>query len=243
MKQQNKIHRIYIDSAFTGDVHICSDELAHRITNVLRINDSEDIIIFNSYKEQYLCSVIKNQKKVSLSFNKKISNKVNKNKNISLAVSVVSMKIMDLILQKCVELGVSNFYPVHTKRSQYSNVSKKIEHWEKIIIHSSEQCGRYDLMNLNMPSTLEKFIENNSKGPRYILHQRGEAFGYEDLDKDNITLFIGPEGGFDDDEINIFQINQWKVKKISENILRTETACISALTLIDNYESFSRNSL
>ena len=60
---------------------------------------------------------------------------------------------------------------------------------------------------------------------------------------DNITLFIGPEGGFDNNEINIFQTNQWKIKKISENILRTETACISALTLMDNYESFSRHSL
>ena len=244
MKQQNKIHRIYINSELADSIHTCSDDLAHRIVNVLRIGNSEEIIIFNSKNEQYLCSIIKEQKKINLYLKKKISNKKNKNtRNINLGISVVSMKIMDLIIQKCVELGVNNFYPVYTKRSQYKDVNKKINHWEKIIIHSSEQCGRYDLMSLNQPCTLESFIQKNSTGPRYILHQDGESFCQKDLDRKNITLFIGPEGGFDNQEINIFQTNQWKMKKISENILRTETACISALTLMDNYESFSRYSL
>ena len=243
MKQQNKIHRIYIDSEFSDDVHECSDDLTHRIINVLRIGNSEKLIIFNSKKEQYLCSIIKENNKVNLYLKEKISNKDKNAKNINLAISIVSMKIMDFIIQKCVELGVNSFYPVYTRRSQYNDVNKKINHWEKIIIHSSEQCGRYDLMTLNEPCTLESYIKKNSAGSRYLLHQDGEAFNQKDLVSDNITLFIGPEGGFDNNEINIFQTNQWKIKKISENILRTETACISALTLMDNYESFSRHSL
>ena len=243
MKQQNKIHRIYINSEFSSDVYTCSDDLSHRIINVLRIGSSEELIIFNSKNEQYLCSVIKDRKKINLYLKKKILNKKRNNKNIDLAVSVVSMKIMDLIIQKSVELGVKNFCPVYTNRSQYKDVSKKIIHWEKIIVHSSEQCGRYDLMSMQRPCRLELYIKNNRTGPRYALHQDGENFNHTDLEKKNITLFIGPEGGFDDNEIDIFKTNQWKIKKISENILRTETACISALTLMDNYESFSRHSL
>tara|TARA_Y100000768_G_scaffold388518_1_gene384913 strand:+ start:7357 stop:8088 length:732 start_codon:yes stop_codon:yes gene_type:complete len=243
MKQQNKIHRIYINSQFSKDIYHCSDELAHRIINVLRVSNSEDIIIFNSNNEQYLCSVVKDHKKVSLFIKKKITNKPQNNKKVNLALSIVSMKVMDLVIQKSVELGVNNFYPVYTQRSQYHDVSKKIDHWKKVIIHSSEQCGRYDLMSLIQPSSLDQYIAENSEGPRYLLFQNGEKFNPQDLNKDNITLFIGPEGGFDDNEINIFKINQWKIKKISENILRTETACISALALIENYESFSRHSL
>ncbi len=243
MKQQNKIHRIYINSEFNDDIFTCPDEITHRITNVLRIGNNEDIIIFNSNREQYLCSIIKNKKELTLHLKNKISNKKKNNKNINIAVSVVSMNIMDLIIQKCVELGVKSFFPVYTKRSQYKDVNKKINHWEKIVIHSSEQSGRYDLMTINKPSTLETYINDNSSGPRYALHQYGENFNQKDFIKDDITMFIGPEGGFDDKEINIFTINEWKIKKISENILRTETACISALTLIDNYESFSRHSL
>jgi len=243
MKQQNKIHRIYINSEFSDSIYTCSDDLAHRIVNVLRIGNFEELIIFNSKKEQYLCSVIKEQKKINLHIKEKMPNKKKNARNINLAISVVSMKIMDFIIQKCVELGVNNFHPVYTKRSQYNDVNKKINHWEKIIIHSSEQCGRYDLMSLKKPCTLDSYIEKNSNGPRYILHQDGNSFCQKDLDRENITLFIGPEGGFDNNEMNIFQTNQWKIKKISENILRTETACISALTLMDNYESFSRHSL
>ena len=243
MKQQNKIHHIYINSDFPDDTYTCSNDLAHRIINVLRIGSTEEIIIFNSKNKQYLCSIIKDNKKISLNLKKRILNKNQKKRNINLAVSVVSMNIMDLIIQKSVELGVKNFYPVYTKRSQYKDVNKKINHWQKIIIHSTEQCGRYDLMFLNKPSSLETYIKNNSTGPRYVLYQDGERFDKKDLDKDNITVFVGPEGGFDINEINIFEINQWKIKKISENILRTETACISALSLIDNYESFSRHSL
>tara|TARA_B100001113_G_C21122462_1_gene628004 strand:- start:2006 stop:2737 length:732 start_codon:yes stop_codon:yes gene_type:complete len=243
MKQRNKIHRIYINSDFSDNIHICSDDLAHRIAHVLRIENDKDIIVFNSNKEQYLCSVVKDNKKINLKLKTKLLNKNYISKNINFAVSVVSMKIMDFIVQKCVELGVKDFYPVYTKRSQYNDVNKKINHWEKIIIHASEQCGRYDLMSLHSPSNLEKYIKKNSSGPRYLLHQDGECFEYKELEGGNITLFVGPEGGFDNNEINIFQINEWQMKKISDNILRTETACISSLALVDNYESFSRHSL
>ena len=98
-------------------------------------------------------------------------------------------------------------------------------------------------MKIYPPLTLDEYIISNSKGPRYILHQHGEVFSDNELSDDHISFFIGPEGGFEDIELNTFIKNEWKMKKISVNILRTETACISAITLINNYESFSRHSL
>ena len=59
----------------------------------------------------------------------------------------------------------------------------------------------------------------------------------------DISLLVGPEGGFEDVEIEYLQTNGWKMKTINVNILRTETACISALTLLNNYDIFSRYSL
>jgi 16S rRNA (uracil1498-N3)-methyltransferase len=153
------------------------------------------------------------------------------------------MKVMDLIIQKSVELDVSFFHPIYTNRSQYKDIQKKISHWEKIIVHATEQSGRCELMKMYPPLALNEYISSNSDGLRYILHQNGKPFTQDELSKDNFSFFIGPEGGFDDKELDIFEINEWKMKKISENILRTETACISIATLINNYESFSRNSL
>ncbi len=243
MKQQNKIHRIYIDSDINNDIYSCSKELSHRITNVLRIGSSEEIIIFNDKEEQYLCSVIINNKNVNLNIIKRVLNKVSRKKQISLAVSIVSMRVMDLIIQKSVELGAINFSPVYTSRSQYKDVDKKIKHWEKIIIHSSEQSGRSELMHLDMPLTLNEFMENQNFPPGYLLHQNGKEFELDDFHQNNISLFIGPEGGFEENEMRMFDTNKWKIKKISENILRTETACISALALVNNYESLSRHSI
>ena len=243
MKQQKKVHRLFVNSELKKDTHTCSNELSHRIMNVLRIKESDELIIFNNHKNQYLCSLDFENKIVTLTFKKSIASDTFLKKNISLAVSIVSMKMMDLIIQKSVELGVNEFHPVYTNRSQYKDISKKISHWEKIIIHASEQSGRCELMKIYPPLTLDEYIVFNSKGPRYILHQHGEIFSDDELSDDHISFFIGPEGGFEDIELNTFLKNEWKMKKISVNILRTETACISAITLINNYESFSRNSL
>ena len=65
----------------------------------------------------------------------------------------------------------------------------------------------------------------------------------EDLEYNDISLLVGPEGGFEDPEIEYLQTNGWKMKTINVNILRTETACISVLTLLNNYDIFSRYSL
>jgi 16S rRNA (uracil1498-N3)-methyltransferase len=243
MKQQKKIHRVFINSSFNTDIFTCSHELSHRIKNVLRIKENDKLIIFNEKKEQYLCSVKYENKIVVLSLKNKIALQKSCKKNISLAVSIVSMKVMDLIIQKSVELDVNFFHPIYTNRSQYKDIQKKISHWEKIIVHATEQSGRCELMKMYPPLALNEYISSNSDGLRYILHQNGKPFTQDELSKDNFSFFIGPEGGFDDKELDIFEINEWKMKKISENILRTETACISIATLINNYESFSRNSL
>ena len=243
MKQQKKIHRVFINSSFNTDIFTCSHELSHRIKNVLRIKENDELIIFNNKKQQYLCSVNYENKIIILILKNKIPLQISCKKNISLAVSIVSMKVMDLIIQKSVELDVSFFHPIYTNRSQYKDIQKKISHWEKIIIHATEQSGRCELMKMYTPLALNEYISASSGGLRYILHQNGKPFTQDELSKDNFSFFIGPEGGFDDEELDIFEINEWKMKKISENILRTETACISIATLINNYESFSRNSL
>jgi 16S rRNA (uracil1498-N3)-methyltransferase len=243
MKQQKKIHRVFINSSFNTDIFTCSHELSHRIKNVLRIKENDKLIIFNDKKEQYLCSLKYENKIIILILKNKIALQKSCKKNISLAVSIVSMKVMDLIIQKSVELDVNFFHPIYTNRSQYKDIQKKISHWEKIIVHATEQSGRCELMKMYPPLALNEYISSNSDGLRYILHQNGKPFTQDELSKDNFSFFIGPEGGFDDKELDIFEINEWKMKKISENILRTETACISIATLINNYESFSRNSL
>ena len=243
MKQQKKIHRIYLATDFKSDMHRCSMDLSHRILNVLRIKNNEAVSIFNNKGQECLSRVSIEEKQVVLSLSKEIKSEINTSKKISLCVSIINMKLMDLIIQKSVELGVTSFIPIYTQRSQYKNVDKKLDHWEKTVIHATEQCGRLDIMKLCRPVSLSDFDNIYQSSSKYLLHQNGDKFKCEDLESSDITLLVGPEGGFDDHEIDYLDANGWKTKTINVNILRTETACISALTLLNNYDIFSRHSL
>ena len=243
MKQQKKIHRIYLATDFKSDVHRCSTDLSHRILNVLRIKNNEVVSIFNNKGQECLSRVSIEEKQVVLSLSKEIKSEINTSKKINLCVSIINMKLMDLIIQKSVELGVTSFIPIYTQRSQYKNVDKKLDHWERTVIHATEQCGRLDIMKLCRPVSLSDFDNIYQSSSKYLLHQNGDKFKCEDLESSDITLLVGPEGGFDDHEIDYLDANGWKTKTINVNILRTETACISALTLLNNYDIFSRHSL
>ncbi len=243
MLQQKKIHRIFISSEFKNDSIQCMPDLSRRILNVLRMKDKENIIIFNNKMEEYLSTIYISGKQVTIIINEKLPKKSEKLKGTTLAVSIINMKLMDLIIQKSVELGVTDFYPVYSKRSQYKNVDKKLDHWKKVVIHASEQCGRIKLMDIHMPVAFNDFINNHDSKAKFALHQNGNRFGTEDLCHVDITFFVGPEGGFEDNELSFFEKNGWKFRSIGVNILRTETACISALTLLENYDAISRYSL
>ena len=243
MKQQKKIHRIYLATDLKSDVHRCSMDLSHRILNVLRLKNNVTISVFNNKGQEYLSRVSIEEKQVVLNLSKEIKSGIIKTKKISLCVSIINMKLMDLIIQKSVELGVTNFIPIYTQRSQYKNVDKKLDHWEKIVIHATEQCGRLDIMKLFHPVSLSDIDNIYQRSSKYLLHQNGDKFKYDDLKSNDITLIVGPEGGFDDREIDYLETNGWKMKTINVNILRTETACISVLTLLNNYDIFSRRSL
>ena len=158
MKQQKKIHRIYLATDFKSDMHRCSMDLSHRILNVLRIKNNEAVSIFNNKGQECLSRVSIEEKQVVLSLSKEIKSEINTSKKISLCVSIINMKLMDLIIQKSVELGVTNFIPIYTQRSQYNNVDKKLDHWEKTVIHATEQCGRLDIMKLCRPVSLLSLI-------------------------------------------------------------------------------------
>ena len=243
MKQQKKIHRIYLSDEFKSDTYTCSIELSHRILNVLRIKNDETLSVFNHKRQEYLATVSNDGKHAILNLIEEIKIKNNDSRIITLGVSIINMKLMDLIIQKSVELGVTNFSPIYTQRSQYKSVDKKLDHWKKIAIHSTEQCGRLELMKISNPVSLNHFNNNHQCLYKYLLHQNGEKFDYEDLTNNDVSLLVGPEGGFEDHEVEYLETNGWKMKTINVNILRTETACISVLTLLNNYDIFSRRSL
>ena len=148
---------------------------------------------------------------------------------------------MDLIVQKAVELGATRIVPVAMKRSIVKLDDKKSEHkirrWDTIIKNAAEQSKRSILPEITNVMPFAKAIEDAQDS--FILLPYESARGVEytrevlsEIAKKKVSIFIGPEGGFDDDEIDLAKENGAHIISLGRRILRTETAGLMLLSIL-----------
>ena len=144
---------------------------------------------------------------------------------------------MDFAVQKSTELGVSEITPIYTEFSEVKlkpeRLQKKLQHWQKIAISASEQSGRLDIPIIHNPISLEG-ISLSAGNNRWMLEPSGAGTLPDSIQMNNIDLLIGPEGGFSVAEIDWAQKNVFEVVSLGSRILRTETAPVAALAIIQN---------
>jgi 16S rRNA (uracil1498-N3)-methyltransferase len=214
-------------------------EQAHYILNVRRFKSNDEIMIFdglgNSYKAQII-SVSKNEvsgKIISSSY-KIPTFKVN------LYTAIPKGDRFEWLIEKCSEIGVSAIIPINTKRSVTAGFSKnKSERYEKISISASSQCGRNDIMKINTPLDFKIACKNAIANKNFadILPWESESQSLPEkmtlnLNYNGANIFIGPEGGFENEEIDFAKCLGIKTISLGENILRIETAAIVASVLV-----------
>lgn len=152
----------------------------------------------------------------------------------------------ETIIQKCTELGVSGFVPVQMARSiakvTGNNEDKKLERWNKISAEAAKQCGRQRVPTVDMAINFENIIENISKYDIVIVpYESEENISIKQVLNDvksniaSIAIVIGPEGGFSGEEIATLIEKGARICTLGPRILRTETAGIVAVSMI-NYE-------
>ena len=232
--QQNKVHRIYINMNIASDDKvICNKEVSHRIKNVLRIKNRDRIILFNGNGEEYL-GIVKNDKLTEIKIIEKKESIRPIRKKISLAQCVTNSRHMDFSIQKAVELGINSIIPILSERSLSKRHDKKIEHWEKVIIHAVEQSHAVIIPELKPAINFIEFIEKfkNKDNTKILLDKTGGSFNYEKYKSKNFILLVGPEGGFTDDEIVVAKNKNWDIISLGDKILRTETASVVGHTLL-----------
>jgi 16S rRNA (uracil1498-N3)-methyltransferase len=158
---------------------------------------------------------------------------------IVLAQAMCSSEKMDWIVQKAVELGASEIWPIQTQRSVAkltgARAEKRAEHWRQVAISACEQCGRNTLPLIKPPQELISWLQEmkTDTGHKLILLPGGATtLRNQSLSQQRITLLIGPEGGFTQDESNIAQQIGFAPVLLGPRILRTETAAIAGITAI-----------
>lgn len=229
-----RLHRFYIGKDFffgTGEVSNFSSsnkELVHQLFSVFRYKISQRMIVFDGSGDEYVVEISAfDKKKVNFSVIEKKKGLVQEEvfgKKLAICFSLIKKDNIELILQKCTELGVSEFYPICTKRSEKKDFN--VERGEKIIIEAAEQSGWAMLPKINKIEDIEVVIEQTK-------HTRQIVFHADDLKQTtkhegDAILFIGPEGGWTDGEIQLFRANKFEFQSLGVQVLRAETAAILA---------------
>ena len=203
---------------------------SHYIYKVMRVGIGQTFSLFNKNGEWE--AKIENYKDQAVDFLviKKIRSNEN-NKEIWLAFAPIKLNYLNLMIQKATELGVTKLIPILTERTIVRKIN--LSRINKIVIEAAEQSNRLDIPKIEKLTKFKNFLKEN-KNTNIIfgdLNTNNVKFDFKD--KKPVCVLIGPEGDFTEDERGMI-LNQKNITpiKINENILRSETAAISMLSLI-----------
>ncbi|OEG70973.1 hypothetical protein ATZ36_03545 [Candidatus Endomicrobiellum trichonymphae] len=222
-----------------------SSEQSHYISNVRRFKTDDAIMIFDGIGNSYKAKItFINKNKIMgniLSSLHKMPDFI-----VKVYTSIPKGDRFEWLIEKCAEIGVSEVAPINTKRSINISFSKnKSERYKKISIAASSQCGRNDIMKIKEPldfktacknatadknsiNILSYEIENNSKSLINNIFKGKVKYN-------GSSVFIGPEGGFENEEVEFAKLLGIRTVTLGDNILRVETAAVVASTLILNF--------
>jgi len=214
------------------NIEITGNDAIH-ITTVLRSKINDEIIVCDGDGTDYTCRLIGiNKKQVLAKIVNKYQNENEPNLKITLYQGVPKGDKMELTIQKCVEIGVDRIVPVITENTVVKigdKAEKKIVRWNKISEAAAKQCGRGKIPIVDEIMKFEEAIEDSKTLDNSIIPYEKERNNninnfIKNFKGKSIGIFIGPEGGFSENEINLCFENKITSVSLGKRILRTETA-------------------
>lgn len=224
------MHRFYIEEKINSKSSIePNKDLKHYLTKVVRIKEDEAISVFNGEVE--FTATFNGE---MLSINDEITPKEARQTKMRLYQPLLENQKMSLVIQKSTEIGVDEIILYKSERTKSKNVmtDNKLSRFEKITKETAEQCGRItiplikflDFDDIN-PSEEETLIVSSTRAGEQLT---GALDGY----RKEVSVIVGPEGGFSETEENSLIDKGAKPVNLKTNILRTETATIYNLAVI-----------
>lgn len=224
-----RLHRFFAEEKIpqAGEFPVVNETLLNQWRNVLRMREGDRAILFSGDGSESLCEFVLLSKKNAVLKVIETKKGLVPAREVTLYIALIKKDNFEFVLEKATELGVSHIVPVQADRSEKKGVN--YERAEKILHEASEQSGRAVIPTLGEIIDIKK-IPNEI----VVFDPRGKMSAREYFAKHTtapISVFIGPEGGFTDDEIVFFQTHKIPIVTTGEQILRAETAAIVALTL------------
>jgi len=212
-------------------------------TKVLRLKKGDQFALFNGDGFDYVAKVIEISKhKTTVEIINQCEINHESPLKISLAQGLAAGNKMDWIIQKAVELGVHTIQPLLTERSvvklDRERADKKLAHWKTIVISACEQTGRSTIPDVLSPIQLNHWLsEETLKTDKLkLILTPSKAQNINQLNKpsNSIVFMVGPEGGFSEKEIALAFNQSFIPVNFGQRILRTETASIVAMSILQN---------
>ena len=211
-----------------------SKEHGHYVANVMRLKLGSRLNFFNKDGEWESEITLIQKDKVEVKFTKKIKQASNESK-VELAVCLVKKNPMETILQKSTELGVSKIIPIVSERTEVKDLN--YERARKIVVEATEQSNQLNPPEISEVKKLKDFLKNLDSSTKLLF---ADVNSQNILKNDNIkkgetlSILIGPEGDFSPAEReSILTVPDVKSFTISKNILRSDTAVITAISLVN----------
>ena len=229
----------YPENIIENSTSLLSKEHTHYIVNVMRLKRGSKINFFNKEGEWFSEIVFLDRDRVEIKFLNKIKEPFPVS-NIELAICLVKKNPMETILQKATELGVIRITPIISERTEVKELN--YERAQKIVIEATEQSNQFNPPEVSKVIKLKDFLEKLDSGTKFLFADVNSKniLKKKDVEGDFLkTILIGPEGDFSPREReSILAKANTTSFSISKNILRTDTAVISAISLINFINNF-----
>lgn len=233
------MNRFYIETELnTSHTIELTESVFHHWVRVLRAKEQEQAIFFNGKGGEYVVTLTQiNKKNAFVSVDQ--FDAADRTAPFKVILGQVMSKgdRMDYAIQKATELGVSTIQLLTSERCEmrlkYDRDQKKLDHWQSVAIAACEQCGMNRVPEILAPISLSDWVESDLPASRFVLAPNKDQENVLLNSSPDLALLIGPEGGLSEAEINIANQNNFKNWCIGDRVLRTETAPVVALSILN----------
>lgn len=226
-----------------GNEVILDEKARHYIGHVLRSKVGGQLLLFNGLPHEGVFGDFKgeitiiNKKQIIIKLVAFVPKDTESSLSIHLAQGIPKGEKMDFIIQKSVELGVKKIIPLLTARCttrfNKAREANRMAHWQAVLVHACEQSGRQVLPTLVSPQSFDAWIKTELPTMRYVLSPSAtnNLNSQKKLQKKEIVILIGPEGGLTEVEIATATVKGFELISLGPRILRTETASLAAISI------------
>ena len=235
-----RVPRLFVDRPLVPHSQVEIDKAgAQYLGRVLRVRAGHQIVLFDGSGREFPAQIAEVGKhSIKALLGEATDPATESPVNTILGLCLSKGDRFDWAVQKATELGVSVIQPLESERVDFAipedRIEKRVAHWQQIAISACEQSGRVRVPKLSPPSTLLHWVGAVSADEKWALDGASGQQKLPETTPKTLALLVGPEGGLTDSEISAAQQSGFRSLRLGPRVLRTETAPVVALTLVNS---------